>query len=180
MRRSSLLRPTVILAAGFALGCADPQSLTAPAAGGGPASARAEPSTTVEVFTEEFTATLFCTNEEVAWTGKVVLVFHTTYNQGVPPAPDFFQHLVEVNAVHFTGIGLTSGDTYRYNARLNHSFQSPDPVDPFPFTEIIAFQERIIGPGGVIGFFTFTFRFVVNGTDEVVIEPVPVVEEECR
>ena len=179
MRRSSLLRPITILAAGAALGCADPQSLTAPAAGGGPASARAEPTTSVEVFTEEFTTTLFCTNEEVTWTGRVVLVFHTTYNQGVPPAPDFFQHLIDVEAAHFTGIGLSSGDTYRYNRRLNHSFQSPDPDDPFPTTEYLSFRERIIGPGGVIGFFTFTLRFVVSGTGEVVIEVVDV-DEECR
>jgi hypothetical protein len=180
VRRSSLLRPITILAAGLALGCADPQSLTAPAAGGGQAFARAEPTTSVEVFIDEFTATLFCTNEEVAWTGRVVLVRHTTFNQGVPPAPDSFQHLIEVDNVHFTGIGLSSGDTYRYHARLNHSFQSPDPEDPFPTTENLAFRERIIGPGGVIGFFTFTLRFVVSGTGEVVIEPVEVVEEECR
>jgi hypothetical protein len=40
--------------------------------------------------------------------------------------------------------------------------------------------ERIIGPGGVIGVFTVPFRFVVSGSGEVVIEPVEVVEEECR
>jgi hypothetical protein len=31
----------------------------------------------------------------------------------------------------------------------------------------------------VIGFFTFTLRFVVSGTGEVVVE-VEAVEEECR
>jgi len=180
MRRSSLLRPTTILAAGLALGCADPQSLTAPAAGGGPAFARAEPTTSVEMFIDEFTATLFCTNEEVTWTGRVVIVRHTTYNQGVPPAPDGFQHRIDLDNAHFTGIGLSSGDTYHYNLRLNYSLQSPDPDDPFPTTERLAFRERIIGPGGVIGFFTFTLRFVVSGSGEVVIEPVEVVEEECR
>jgi hypothetical protein len=180
MRRSSLLCPTTILAAGLALGCDDPQSLTAPAAGGRQAAARAEPTTSVEVFTDEFTAMLFCTNEEVSWTGRVVLVRHTTFNQGVPPSPDFNQHLIAVDAVHFTGIGLSSGDTYQYHAKLNHSFQSPDPDDPFPTTEIVSFRERIIGPGGVLGFFTFTLRFVVSGSGEVVIEPVEIVEEECR
>jgi hypothetical protein len=133
----------------------------------------------VEVFPVEFTATLFCTNEEVAWSGRVVLVRHTTFNRGLPPAPDFFQHLIEVDNVHFTGIGLSSGDTYRYHARLNHSFQSPDPDDPFPTTDILAFRERIVGPGGVIGVFTFNLRFVVSGSGEVVIEVVDV-DEECR
>jgi hypothetical protein len=138
-------------------GCQEPSEPDL--ASGGPAFARAEPATFVEVFTDEFTATLFCTNEEVAWTGRVVLVFHTTNNRGFPPTPDFFQHLIEVNAVHFTGIGLSSGDTYRYNATVNHSLQAPDPVDPFPVTETVGVRERIIGPSGFIGFATFTIRF---------------------
>lgn len=144
------------------------------------AAAKAETSRVVEVFPDEFTETLFCTDEEVAWTGQVTLVIHTTYNRGVPPAPDSFQHLIEVNAVHYTGTGLSSGNTYRYNATLNHSLQSPDTDSPFPTTETLAVRERIFGPTGIIGFATFTFRFLLSGSGEVVIEPVDVVEQECR
>jgi hypothetical protein len=143
------------------------------------AAAEAETSTVVEVFPDEFTAILFCTNEEVTWTGQVTLVIHTTYNRGVPPAPDSFQHLIQVNAVHYTGTGLSSGDTYRYNATFNYSLQSPDTDSPFPTTETLAVRERIIGPRGVIGFATFTFRILLSGSGEVVIEPVDVASEEC-
>jgi hypothetical protein len=167
---------TCILYLGLA-GCQEPSEPEL--ASGGAAFARAEPATFVDVFTDEFTATLFCTNEEVAWTGRVTLVFHTTNNRGFPPTPDSFQHLIEVNAVHFTGIGLSSGDTYRYNATVNHSLQPPDTDSPFPTTETLAVRERIFGPTGLIGFATFTIRFVVSGSGEVVIEVVDVAEE-CR
>ena len=168
---------TCILLLGLA-GCQEPSQPNL-ASSGGSAFARAEPVTIVEKFTDEFTATLFCTNEEVTWTGRVVLVFHTTNNRGFPPTPDLFQHLIQVNAVHYTGIGLSSGDTYRYNATVNYSLQFPDPVDPFPGAEMLAVRERIIGPSGFIGFATFTLRFVVNGSGEVVVEVVDF-EEECR
>jgi hypothetical protein len=162
------------------LGLAGCQEPSAPdLASGGPSFAPAQAATIVEVFPDEFTETLFCTNEEVTWTGRVLLVIHTTNNRGFPPTPDLFQHLIEVNAVHYTGIGLTSGDRYRYNAVLNHSLQAPDPVDPFPATETLAVRERIIGPGGFIGFATFTIRFVVSGSGEVVIERVEM-DTQCR
>jgi hypothetical protein len=32
----------------------------------------------------------------------------------------------------------------------------------------------------VLGFFTFKLRLVVSATGEVIIEPVEIVEEECR
>jgi hypothetical protein len=177
MRRSPLVA-RVILAGVLVLGCGDRSALLDPTPDG-LSFARAEPETSVERFPDEFTAMLFCTDEEVAWTGQVVLVLHTTFNRGVPPSPDFFQHFIEVNAVHYTGVGLTSGDTYRYNATVNHSFQSPDTDDPTPTTETLAVRERIIGPGGVIGFFTFTIRFVLSGSGQVVVEVVDE-ELECR
>lgn len=136
--------------------------------GGGPSFARAEAETTVEVRLQDFPITGFCPSEEVLWTGKVILVFHETTNRGAPS--EGFQHLVEVVSVHLTGTGL-SGNTYLLNSRFNNSMQSPDPVDPFPSEFTVSFREQVISPaGGVIGLFTFTFKFVINGAGEVVIE----------
>ena len=150
------------------VGCQEPVGV-ADLASGDPAFARAETTQFVELFTDEFTATLVCTNEEVTWTGTVVLLIHTTANRGVEDGEG--QHFIRVDAVHYTGIGLTSGATYRYNATAHAVLQSPDTDSPLPTTQTITVRERIIGPtGGVVGLATFTFRFVLSGSGEVQVE----------
>jgi hypothetical protein len=157
-----------IVLLGF-LGCQEP--LETDVASGEPAFAAATTEKLVVVFTDEFTQTLACTNEEVAWLGQVTLVIHSTANRGVEDGEG--QHFIRVDAAHYTGSGLTSGDTYRYNATAHAILQSPDTDNPFPTTQTLTVREHIIGPdGGIVGLAAFALRFLLSGSGEVQIDTV--------
>lgn len=81
--------------------------------------------------------------------------------------------------MQFAGTGLTTGATYRSHLSLNHSLQSPDPEDPFPTEQTLVYRERVLGPGGVVGFFSFRLKFVIDGTGEVAVDWARVTDE-CR
>jgi hypothetical protein len=111
-----------------------------------------------------------CTGEAVHWTGTTRVVFHQTANRGVPLLEDFIQHRIVNVSTKWTGVGETSGDTYKFISSLHDLIQSPSPVEIFPTFARFTFHDRVIGPDGFLGFATFTFQLVINGAGEVVIE----------
>lgn len=168
MHRSLLLLPWAFSAA-LAVGCADRAGVTEPA-NDQPALASAETVTNVKVVQVEFTDELLCTGELVHWTGTTQLVEHVTANRGVPPG---FQHTVFIASTRLTGVGETSGATYRFFSNQGETFQSPDPVDPFPLTFTLTARDRIFGPdGGLLGLGIFSVKVVVNGNAELIMEDV--------
>ena len=146
----------------------------------GPAFDAAE--TVTDVFVEDlefFDPAPPCTGEGVNWTGTARVVFHQTANRGVPVLPDFIQHRTVNVSVDLTGVGETSGGTYRFKGSVHDIIQSPSPTEPFPTTFRFTFHDRFIGPGGFLGFITFTAKFVLNGNGELVFDRAEFTEE-CR
>ena len=167
--RYSHLCPTV-LAGLLLLGCGeisspDPANVR-------PAFARAETATDVIVIHEDFIdPEPLCTGEAVHWTGTTRIVVHETSNRGAPPIPDpGAQHFVVNVAIHWTGVGETSGSTYRFSTSVQNNLQSPSPVDSFPTRQRFAFHDRVFGPDGFLGFASGSFTSVLNGNGELVFE----------
>src|SRR5687768_10869578 len=70
----------------------------------GPAFARAEVETTLEVTIQDFIAGHPCLGEEVHWTGKAVFLVHEVSTRGAPPPPEpGFQHLDFLTSIHLVG-----------------------------------------------------------------------------
>jgi hypothetical protein len=146
----------------------------------GPAFAPAE--TVTDVFVEEidFTDFFLCTSEPVHWTGTARIVVHEMSNRDAPPPSDpGVQHFTVNVTVHLTGVGEISGERYTFISSVHDNIQSVDPVLPFPTAQRFSFHDRIIGPDGLLGFATFTFKSILNGTGELVLEEEEFTEE-CR
>lgn len=147
-----------------------------------PALDAANTSTTVTVADVEFTQFVDCAGENVLWTGTGRLLVHTTRNRGVPELPPgVFQHEVDLESLHLTGIGETSGASYMLDSKLNLTGQSESPTNPFPTVFRVTIRELVTRqPGGAIGEATFSIDFVVNGTGDVVMDQVHDFTIECR
>jgi hypothetical protein len=135
-----------------------------------PAFASAETFTDRVVIHEDFVdPEAMCTGEPVHWTGTTRFVVHETSNRGAPPVSDpGAQHFIVNVSLHWTGVGETSGISYRFNSSSQFHFQSPSPVDSFPTVQRSAFYGRVIGPNGFLGFARGTFQSVLNAKDELV------------
>jgi hypothetical protein len=169
-RRYAWLAPVALCVAFFWLGgCSKESPLMSPAET--PASfAAATPTTTHFSFDIDEVEFISCTGEEVHWTGEVSGVEHSVNNRGVDPSVGT-QHFIQNGQVELTGVGLTSGGTYKFHSVQRFGSQSEDPINPYPETTKFLRKDKIIGPsGGVIGFLTVGFMFVVNGNGELVVE----------
>jgi hypothetical protein len=146
-----------------------------------PAFARAEVVTEITVENWDFTDFALCTNELVHWTGKAVFKYHEASNRGAPPVSDegvqFFIFSVSIN---LTGVGEISGETYTFHSSLLDNVQSVSPTEPFPTAHRFFFYDRVTGPGGFLGYATFSFITVLNGTGDLVIDEVLFDNFECR
>jgi hypothetical protein len=147
-----------------------------------PTAEAANSNTFISVADIEFTEFVDCAGENVLWTGTGRFLVHTTTNRGVPPLPPgVFQHEVDLESLHLTGVGETSGAKYSLNHKVHIVGQSEDPVDPFPTRFRLALRDLITRqPGGAIGEVSFLLDVVVNGTGGVVIDEVHDFTIECR
>jgi hypothetical protein len=171
--RYSLLLPTAVLAGALAVGCGDNPGVTDTATDG-PVFAAAETSTNVFVVDVDFTEPLLCTNEAIHWTGTTRIVEHITANRGYPLNPGGpWQHEVSLQSVRLTGVGETSGGTYRFIGTFNQSIQGPSPVNDYPVAITLTNRDKIFGPeGGLLGIGMFSVSLVINGAGELVHEDV--------
>jgi predicted small lipoprotein YifL len=161
--------------------CGGPSPLQAPDQD--PVFDAAHTNTTVTAADVEFTQFVDCAGENVLWTGIARLVIHTTTNRGVPAElpPGAFQHEIDVESLHLTGIGETSGARYRLNSKLHLIGHSENPVDPFPTVFRVTLRELVTRqPGGAVGEASFQLDLVVSATGDVVIDEVHDFTIECR
>jgi hypothetical protein len=167
---------------GLLLGVAGCGEISAPdPANERPAFAPAEVVTEITVENWDFTDFALCTNELVHWTGKAVFKYHEASNRGAPPVSDpgvqFFIFSVSIN---LTGVGEISGGSYTFHSSLLDNVQSVSPTEPFPTAHRFFFHDRVTGPGGFLGYATFSFITVLNGTGDLVIDKVLFDNFECR
>jgi hypothetical protein len=146
-----------------------------------PAFDRAEVVTEITVEKWDFTDFALCTNELIHWTGTAVFKYHEASNRDAPPLSDpgvqFFIFSVSIN---LTGVGETSGETYTFHSSLLDNVQSESPTEPFPTAHRFFFYDRVTGPGGFLGYATFSFITVLNGTGDVAIDQELFDNFECR
>ena len=146
-----------------------------------PVFARAEVVTEISVEHWDFTDFALCANEPIHWTGTAVFKYHEASNRGAPPVSDdgvqFFIFNVSIN---LTGVGEITGETYTFHSSLLDNVQSVSPTEPFPTAHRFFFYDRITGPGGFLGYATFSFITVLNGTGDVAIDEVLFDNFECR
>jgi hypothetical protein len=107
-------------------------------------------------------------------------VIHEVSNRGAPPPEEpGAQHFTADVSVDLTGVGEISGGTYRLLSSSHTNIQSVSPTEAFPTAFRDTFHDRVFGPDGLLGFATFTVKFVLNGSGDLVFE----IEEftvECR
>jgi hypothetical protein len=143
--------------------------------------APAETVTEISVEDWDFTDFVLCADEPVHWTGTAVFKYHEASNRGAPPPSDegvqFFIFSVSIN---LTGVGEISGDSYTFHSTLLDNVQSVSPTEPFPTAHRFFFRDRVTGPGGFLGYATFSFITVLNGTGDVAIDQVLFDNFECR
>jgi hypothetical protein len=134
--------------------------------------AAATPTSTHFSFDVDEVEFISCTGEDVHWTGEVRGEEHSVSNRGVDPSVGT-QHFIQNGHVHLTGVGLTSGGSYKFHSVQRFGAQSEDPINPYPEATKFLRKDKIIGPsGGVIGLLTVGFMFVLNANGELIIDKV--------
>jgi hypothetical protein len=160
------------------VGCQDASGPDA--ASDGPQLAAAETEKIVSVEQLESTEFVPCAGESIHWTGTLTIRRHSLTNRGVELQEDQFQHLTIQGRVSQTGVGETSGATYRFNSVFHLSLQAESPVNPFPVVLRVSSRDLVFGPTrSPISFARFSTMLVVNGKGEVVIDQANFTTE-CR
>ena len=110
-----------------------------------------------------------CLEEAVAYTGFVQLVLHATSNRDADPGAT--QHLVQNAMLKLEGVGLTSGDRYRFGEVQSFGFHTE--VSEQPGTMVTTFLARAIVTResyGRISWLTLRSKLVIDASGVVRVE----------
>lgn len=116
----------------------------------------------IRISVEDEIFVLPCVGEPISFNGFVQFVFHEGSNRGVDPDL-LVQHVVSQPGEKLTGVGLTTGATYRFNSSISIAAQSPDDADEFPLSyNEIATSLLTRNGDGVVWLATVRIRIVID------------------
>ena len=143
--RHLLLTLGAALPIALILGCSDQPSPTAPV--DHPAFVAAEPSKNVFTVDIDFTDFLPCTGENIHWSGTATIRIHAVINRGAVLPEGTAQHFLVHVSVRLTGVGETTGATYRSIESTREKVQSESLTLPTGSHTLVS-RTNIFGPAG--------------------------------